>query len=241
MSLDQFRSIVPRLVRCQDPDLITPQDVDRVLQSALRQYSSDAPRELVRDVTWGAEPYMVDAPVDLVTDSRILQAEYPIGRVPAQTLNISLAVLPPGGPGDLALVSDQPVAQNGAVRLTFTAPHTLSSETDSVPAGHADALGYFAAHLLCRELASYYSGERESSIGADQSQTEGRARNYAQRAKEYRAAYFAALGMLDPMGGAAGGSGAGAGSSGGAAPGAGAVASWPSRSRASFRTTDTQV
>jgi hypothetical protein len=230
MSLDQFRSVVPRLVRCQDGELVTPQDVDRVLQVALRQYSADAPRTLVRDIAWGAAAHLADAPENMSADSKILQAEYPIGSAPPELIFLSLAILPPA---DLAVMSDTPVGVGDTVRVTFTAAHVLSSTEDSVPGAHADALGYFAASLLCRELAAHYSGERESSIGADASQTESRARNYAQRAKDYRAAYFAGLGLRDPML-ASGGAGAGSGGSASVGQGAGAVTTWPKRSRHSL-------
>lgn len=231
MSLDQFRSVVPRLVRCQDPDLVTPQDIDRVLMVALRQYSTDSPRELVRDVIWGAEPHFVDAPADITNESRVLQAEYPVGSTPAELVFMSIAILPPS---DLVLVSDTAIPSGKTVRVSFTAQHVLSADTDTVPAAHADALGYFAAHLVCRELAAHYSGERESSIGADASQTDTRARNYAQRAKDYRGAYFAGLGLRDPMLAAGGSGGAGGSGSSSVGQSAGAVATWPRRSRHSL-------
>lgn len=70
-------------------------------------------------------------------------------------------------------------------------------------------VGRMRESLLCQQLAAYYSAERETSISADGSNTESRARNYAYRAKDYRAAYFAGIGKADPVAQAASG-GAGA-------------------------------
>ncbi len=231
MALADYQQTVPRLVRCQDAELVTSQDVDRAIASAVAQLSSDAPRLLVRDVVWDVAGYLVDAPADMTADSRIVEAEHPIGSNPKELVFLSMSVLPPA---TLTLISDTMIGVDDTVRVTFTAPHALSdgaTPVDTIPSAHSDALAFYAASLLCRELATHYSGERESSIGADASNTDSRARNYAMRAKEYRAAYFAALGLKDPMAASAG-AGSSAGSQ--AAQAAGAVASWPRRSRSSL-------
>lgn len=226
MPLADYQQTVPRLVRCQQTELVSAADVDRAIAAALVQYSGDAPRQQVLDVTWGVAGYMADAPPEIRADSRILQAEYPVGQTPVVLIGVALQVLPGD---DLALIADTHVSAGATVRLTFTGPHTVvggGQAQDTVPEAHRPALSWLAASFICRELAAHFSGERESSIGADASNTESRARNYAQRAKEYRAAYFAALGLSDPMlatsGGAAGG---------GAASAAGTMVSWPGRQR----------
>jgi hypothetical protein len=194
----------------------------------VRQYSDDKPRELVRDVTWAAAGYT--GPVDglMTAASRILAAEYPIGQVPRALIMLALAVVPPA---TLVLQADTTLPAAAVVRVTFTAGHVVDGSDDTVPLAHRDAVAAYAAHMLCRELAAYFSGERESSIGADGSNTESRARNYALRAKDYRTQYFAVLGLVDPAG-----AGGGAGSSAAAAmQSAGATVSWPGRDRRSFR------
>jgi hypothetical protein len=225
MSLVEFQFLVQRLVRAP-AELVTPDDVDRVLGSAVRQYSQDRPRTLVRDVTWLAAGYYGPVPAELGADSLVLEAEQPIGEVPRRLRQVALAINPPEV---LQLVCEDSLAAGAVLRLQFTAVHQLDAGVDTIPSEDRDAVGSWAAHLLCRELATHFSGERESSIGADGSNTDSRARNYSMRAKEYRAAYFGALGMADP---GAGSSGSG---SGAAAPaGAAAVAAWPARKRPWF-------
>ena len=222
MALADFPSLVARLVRAPS-DLVTPDDIDRAIASAVRQYSQDRPRTLVRDTTWTDAGHYGPLPPDMDVESRVLQAECPIGDDPPSLRQVAIALRP----GDLVeLVCDDSLAAGSAMRVEFTAAHVLDADTDTVPPAHRDVVGSWAAHLLCRELAAHFSGERESSIGADRSDTESRARNYAARSKEYRAAYFAGLGLVDPtMAGAGNGS---------AAAGAGAVVSWPGRPRPWF-------
>lgn len=98
---------------------------------------------------------------------------------------------------------------------------------DTVPALHRLPVACYAAALLCRQLATYYSGQRETTLNADNSHTDVRARDYAARANEYRATYYLALGLSDPY--ARHGSGGAASGSGVAA--AAAVKSWPGRQR----------
>ena len=84
------------------------------------------------------------------------------------------------------------------------------------------AVAQYAAWLLCQQLATRYSGERETPMGAEVARTETRARSYAARAKEYRSAYYAGTGQSDPFKQADLG--------GDLAPAAGVV-SWPGRRR----------
>lgn len=224
MALADFQSLVARLVRAPS-DLVTPDDIDRAIASAVRQYSQDRPRTLVRDTTWTVAGHYGPLPADMDVESRVLQAECPIGDEPPSLRQVAIALRP----GDqVELVCDDSLDAGAVMRVEFTAAHVLDADTDTVPAAHRDIVGAWAAHLLCRELATHFSGERESSISADRSDTESRARNYAARSKDYRAAYFSGLGLVDP---ATAGSGNGGGS---AAAGAGAVVSWPGRPRPWF-------
>ena len=227
MPLADYQALVPRLVRDQSQQ-ITPQDVDRAIAAAVRQYSGDRPRELVRDVTWSGGHFGTP-PAEFTLDSKVLEAESPVGQVPPQRVTVVVAL---GVDDSIGLVSDATIAAGATVRLTFTAPHQVTSgatDVDTVPTAHREAVAMFAAAQLLRELATYYSGERESSIGADGSNTESRARNYAARARDCRAAYYAALRLVDPM--ATGkGSASSAGSAAAGQP-ASAVVSWPARTR----------
>ncbi|HSV78902.1 MAG TPA: hypothetical protein VLK85_06805, partial [Ramlibacter sp.] len=76
-----------------------------------------------------------------------------------------------------------------------------------------------------KQLATLFSGERDATINADQSNTESRARNFAFRSKDYRAAYYAGIGKADPQGDKSGGT---------SGEPAASVSAWPGRTRNSL-------
>lgn len=223
MALADYQTLVDSLVRDQS-QTITSSDRDRAIELARLRYSADVTRELVRDVTWLVDGFMGPLPADWAADAWLVSAEYPIGQNPKRVLDLSIYVDPAGQ----LLMAQESLPVGAVVRLAFAVPHLLSSSADTIPAQHREAVASYAAHVLCQQLASYYSAERESSISADGSSTESRARAYAYRAKDYRAAYFSAIGMPDAMAKAAGG---------GAAPAA-AVGSFAGRRRVGLRTND---
>ena len=237
MSLADYQALLPRLVREQGSH-VTSTDVDRAIASAVRQYSTDVPRQVVKDYTWTAAGFTSSGlPSGMAVDSTVLRAEYPVGQQPPALLDLAIMLTT----GAAALVCATSLPAGAVVRITFTAEHELTngmSPKDTVPLKHRDAVAHYAAHLLCRELATLYSAERESSIAADGSNTDSRARNYAARAREFRSSYYAAIGVADPMATGNGGGGAGAASG---TNGASAVVSWGSRPRPSWRTNDSGV
>ncbi|WP_423458029.1 hypothetical protein [Ottowia sp. VDI28] len=90
---------------------------------------------------------------------------------------------------------------------------------DNVPRAHQLPVAQYAAYLLCQQLATRYSSDRDSTIAGDMARVESRARSYAARAKEYRTAYYAGTDQADPFSEQAGS---------GLTPAA-SVTSWPSR------------
>lgn len=220
MALADLQLLVKQMVP-EDGAVLTDPDRANALGLALLRYSADAPRELVRDTGWLVEGFLGPLPPDWVEGSVLRAAEYPIGRHPAALIGLALYA----DEGGALLVAERVSLPAGAeVRVTFAAPHRLDEDTDTIPAVHREAVASYAAHVLCRQLATRYSGEKEASIGADRSNTESRARNYAARSKEYRAAYFANVGLVDPyLPGSAGGSSA--------IPAVASVGSWPGRQR----------
>jgi hypothetical protein len=233
MSLAYLQNLLPRLVR-EQPHNVGTGDIDRAIQSAVSQFSYDQPRRLVDDFTWGADGhYSASMPPEATSYTLVLDAEWPIGQSPKQTVGVTVYLTETA----LRLVCEQPLTAAAVVRITYTAEHVVVGGTEprcTVPKRHLDHVGFYAAHLLCRELATQFSAERESSISADGSNTESRARNYAARSREYRAAYYAGLGLVDPLQAAGQGGAAGMG----VTPGASATVSLGRRARPSWRTND---
>lgn len=233
MSLSYYQDVLTRLIRQQSKELQSG-DIDRAIASAVARYSEDAPRRLVADFAWPTTGHFsATAPAEFAAESVLYAAEFPIGEQPPRLVQVAQAVTPAG----VGLACETQLAAGSVVRLTFSAAHVVrggDQPLDTVPERHRAAVADYAAHLLCRELATLYSAERESSLAADGANTQTRASAYAARAKEFRASYFASLGMADPIGSAAGGGGASA-----AGEAAGAVVSWGQRTRSSFRPNDT--
>lgn len=227
MALADYQTLVTQMVRDESGAIATT-DRDTAIELARLRYSQDVERDLTEDVTWAATGYYGPLPEGWADGAWIRHAEYPIGRQPVETIDMALYV-------DTALGQRLAVPYTlgigSVVRVTYAAPHLLTgggTPADTIPAVHREAVASYAAHVLCKQLATKYSGERDSSIGADNSNTESRARNYAWRAKEYRAAYFAGIGKVDPLADKSGGSG---GSGGDAAA---SVSAWPGRTRNSL-------
>lgn len=215
MALADITALLDDLARDQG-SILAPDARVRALEAARLQYSSDHPRALPEDLTWLPDS-VGPKPTAWTEHAWIKSAEYPIGRDPVSLIDVS-AYLGPSGTQFLAATY---VPAGAVVRVTIMAEHELSAAADTIPARHRLPVAQYAAHLLCHQLATHYSAQREAAMGSDASMTESRARQFADRARELRTAYFAGVGLPDPFK-------AGTSSS---APGAAAAAvvSWPSR------------
>lgn len=214
MAIADFTALLDDLARDQG-SVLTPESRTRAMESALLQYSTDRPRVLVDDVTWPAGA-SAPAPAGWTDGAWLESAEYPIDQNPVSLIDVSAYLSPTGW----QLMAASPVPAGAVVRVRVMAEHELSDTADTIPARHRLPVAQYAAHLLCHQLATYYSAQRDAAVGADISMTETRARQFADRARELRSAYFAGVGVVDPFK-------PGASSAPGAA--AAGVVSWPSR------------
>ena len=193
MALEDFQELVKDMVSDQDA-VVTAEVRDRAIDQARMRYSEDAPRLELEEVIWPATGVFGPVPEGW-TDSAVIQSvEFPVGRRPASMVFADVYRSATGW----GLESEQALPGNALVRVSFLLPHVLDDNADSIPQRHRLAVASFAAHLLCQQLATRYAGDRETTLGSDMSRTESRSRNYAARAKDYRAAYFAGVGQLDP-------------------------------------------
>lgn len=225
MAFADFQKLVEQLVSNQDK-LIKPAQRDSAIARAVLSYGQDMPRERVADAVFVAAGYSLAVPNDWVETSNLIQVEYPIGQRPIAT--IPMAVY--RNASAYELLTEDEMAAGSTVRLTYTTVHTLASDggQDTIPAHHQHGLSCLAASYLCMELATLFSGDRDSTINADVSQGQTRAQAYAARSRDLRGQYYAAIGKADPL---ARTSGSGSGGSGGQSTSAAAVGSWQGRSR----------
>lgn len=218
MALVDFQQMVDDLVRDQSRTIV-PAVRDRAIDQAVLRYSADRPRGLVLDTGWLVSGYVGPLPEGWTDDCLIRDAEYPIGNHPRSLIGVSLYQ----NDGGALLMSDVELPAGVTVRLTLAAAHRLAGAEDTIPTAHRLAVASHAAWQLCTQLATYYSGQRETLVNADHSNTESRARDYAARAKEYRSAYFIGTDQVDPYAKSASGNGNTSAAS--------AVVSWPGRPR----------
>lgn len=215
MSLADFTALLTDLAR--DQGAVLQQDArDRALEAARLQYSTDRPRLQVEDVHW-LQGSVAPTPSGWTDNAWVETAEHPIGREPVSLIEVSHYLTPNGW----QLITTHSLPAGAVVRVTYMAEHELSDTADTIPVRHRLPVAQYAAHLLCHQLATYYSAQREPSLGSDASITETRARQFADRARELRTAYFAGVGVVDPF------KASGAASSTSTA--AAGVVSWPSR------------
>ena len=199
---------------------------NRAIAQAGIRYSGDVEREVVADITWQSDGVFAPAPDGWHERAWVRLAECPIGLRPVSLLHITAYRAPAGW----MLESADALRMGDVVRLTYHTSHVLTEATDTIPEHHRAAVAAWAASLLCVQLATYFSGQREPMLGADVSQTETRAREFSARAKEFRALYYVGIGMSDPFG-----KGGSAGAAGGSGTSASAfVGQWPGRKRLFF-------
>lgn len=230
--LADFETLLNDLVRDQD-GVISVESRGRAIEAARLRYSHDAVRELVDDVTWPQPGMTAPVPAGWSDGAWIKSAVRLTSSGVPDTACGGLELAVGRTPTGWELLSPEPLSAGVVVRLTYTAEHELSAVADTIPALHRLPVVQYAAHLLCHQLATHYSGQRDAVMGADASKHETRAREYASRSKELRTAYFVGIGLLDPYGTGSKGSADGSGAAGGVVGGvhASGVASWPARQR----------
>jgi hypothetical protein len=219
MALADYQALVDAMAH-RDASIVPDADRDRAIELARLRYSEDAGRKLTEDVVWTAAGFFGPLPASWVTGASLVTTEYPIGMEPAEFIDLAVYLTPT----EEQLASPEALPVGATVRVQFVAPHLLdATPADTIPLKHREAVASYAAQILCKQLATYYSGQRDAAVGADSSNGDSRARNYAARARDYRAAYYAGIGKADPQ------SDKGAGATEGAA--AASVSSWVGRGR----------
>ena len=195
MAFADFQQLVTDMVPYQDANMAV--DVQRrAIEEAVLRYGADVPRLLVEDVVWPVAGVFGPVPASWTDQAIVRSAEYPVGLHPAAALFLD-AYRQPDGSWGLEAVRSLP--QGALVRVRFSVSHALTDDADTIPVLHRWPVAQYAAHLLCQQLATRFSAERESAIGADVARTESRAKAYSLRAKEYRAGYYAGIGEADPL------------------------------------------
>lgn len=177
---------------------LTTADKTAAISAAVIEHSRNRPRVVVEDVTGdgGFDYELADLAAYTAGFSTVRQVEYPVAETLRQP-NILIEddwVIYPKPAGDyLRLLQATPTAAY-KIRITYTALHTLTAQSGTIPAHHDTAVQTLAAAIFCHMLAAYYSQSEDGIIAADSVQHSNRAREYAIRAKTYRGIYYDLIG-----------------------------------------------
>lgn len=191
--LTDYQTKVTDLLRDQDSRITTTQR-DAVIADAVREYSRRKPRLLVQDVT-GDGTRLLPLPAAWVADHSLLSdIEYPIGDLPP-TLLESFSFY--RSPTATKILLADAVASGQNARLSFTAPHQVDGDEDTVPAADREAVCNYAAAILCEHLAAVYSGSGDATIQADSVDHRSKASEFRQQASTLRRRFYEQLGV-DP-------------------------------------------
>lgn len=168
---------------------------DRAIEQARLRYSGDVPRLLVEQFVWPQTSVFGPVPAGWTDAAQLVSVDV-AGRSACEPA-LHFAVFKSGDSWDLEGV--HALVAGTAVVLTYTLPHQLDSVADTIPVAHRLPVAYYAAYLLCQQLATRFSSDRDSTVNVDMSRNETRATAYSRRAKEYRTAYFTGTGQVDPF------------------------------------------
>lgn len=191
MSLSDYQGIVDELLR-DDGARISPDQRNRALALAVERYGTDRPRQVVEDVA-GDGTRALALPTGWQADfSDVRSIEYPIGNIPPTEFETWELYQ---GPSSTVIHLPSAVANAANARVTYTARHTLSFTTDTLPVRDREAVSAYAAAILCDQLANLFSQSSDSTIGADSVEHRSQAQEYDSRARALRKRYLDQLGI----------------------------------------------
>jgi len=187
--LDTVVDEVRRLI--QDDENNLSEELSNLVQHAVDVLSIDAPRLIIEDETGDGATYEWTVPSSWVEEfSQVIRVEYPAGetgeRAPELLDESDYEVVRTAtGTFKWRLLNYTP-STGEKVRFTFTAPHSLTTTSSTIPNRLKESSVIFlAAGLACGALAAHVSQYRDSSIAADTVDYGSRSERYWQAAEKY--------------------------------------------------------
>jgi len=178
----------------QDSARLSETERDFLLSRAAELFSHDRPRITIADIpATGAFEY--DVPADWDPDASVaLQVEFPAGAQTPQILPDENWLIYQAATGTFTLrfLADSP--GTGTIRLTYTIPHRLTEQTNTVPDAAFMAVIYKAAQLACEALAAQFAKTSDPTLAADVVNYRTKSQEYADRAKDFEAKYEKLIG-----------------------------------------------
>ncbi|MBF0261088.1 MAG: hypothetical protein HQL97_04490 [Magnetococcales bacterium] len=192
MALTDLQSLARRMTRT-DEATITAEDIDAAIRTAVWRYSLDRPRHLVAEIA------VADGPVHPMPEgwengfsaiAAIERADDDSGEPAPGSIRVEETVS-----GWRMRVSGSVVAS--VLRLRYTAPHRVSSDTDTLAEREWEAVAAYAAAHLLEQIAIAKSGDTDPSFGAQVASHGTPAQEYAARSKHLFARYREMIGTQE--------------------------------------------
>jgi len=217
VALADIETLVRDLVRDQG-GILDDTAVADAIQAAVAAHNAVRPRVVTADLAVAVPPGLparLPLPPDWVAGvSRVRRAEHPIDREPPACLDPPYETTDSGGahlrlsgaghagatpagpaPGGVYTGATPAGPAPGAVvRITYTAPHILDAETDTLPMADRRPVAALAAAGLCDQLAAYFAGTQDSALGVEVADHGSRSGDWARRANQYRRQHQQAVG-----------------------------------------------
>lgn len=195
--LADYQVQVADLIR-DDSGQITAEARDRAIAAAIERLSEEMPRTLTVEAA-NQSGQQLDVPAGWVPgESRLDQIEYPVGDVPPTYLDATrvMVLRQPGGAEKIGLADALP--PGSTIRVSFTAPHVVDSQSDTVPASRRWGVSCLAASILAGQLASFYANQANSTIAADAVEHRSKSELWAARERQYERQAYIAWGLPLP-------------------------------------------
>lgn len=194
MSLSAIQSLIDDLV----PDTagrLKAGALDRAVEAARVHYSADRPRRSVVDIEVPDGGNAVPLPAGWEPEfSKLQDVEYPVGSVPPSLLRAASYAVVQSPTGEVIYVLEA-LPAGATLRVTYSAPHVLTSLECSIPAARFEAVACWAAALLADQLAAANADNTEPTIAVDRVDQTSPSRTWAARAKAYRERYAQLVGV----------------------------------------------
>jgi hypothetical protein len=185
MSLAQLRVMLDDRLRDTAGICTTPQK-DAALTEAVKRYSLDYPSVAAAQFVGDGVGYTFPLAAPFTPGfSQMIAVEYPVGQQVPAFLEPETYVVVGSDLRFLTLI----LPAGEIAKASFTALHTLSETTDTVPVMHQEWVAWLAAAICCRQLASYYAQTSESTLGADAAYFRSRSAEYLALSKTYELTY----------------------------------------------------
>lgn len=193
-TLAEFRTKVASRIKDASSKLGND-EIDAALLGARSEYEQMRPRVVSEEIT-GADVFDYALPASWADGfSVILSLLYPYSsteRLPAALDPEQYTVFRLAAGLKLRFLEATPATGEKAL-LVYTAPHTLTSGTVTIPTADDEALADLAAAYACEALAGRYQQTTEPSLAADSVERRSISDGYRSQAGRWRKAYEAKM------------------------------------------------